>query len=160
MPQWSTREIMDLCLPVQDNPTWYSLHCATPNCGSWIWIEKTEDGRYQRCCHVWQRMGDVLMAPRRSGAVCRRVPRRRLTVWPWISVRHVRFQQHMARPKAKHKQSCQYSRHIPRHAVSQCGWFTWALGVEKKHGQVNHGEMFEWIYEYFHYMEITGWSPF
>ena len=46
--------VLDLTKFIADDPTWWSIHCATPDCPSWLYIIKTSDQRWQRC-HICQK---------------------------------------------------------------------------------------------------------
>ena len=41
--------VMDLTKYIADDPTWWSLQCATPSCPSWLYLLKTRNQNYQRC---------------------------------------------------------------------------------------------------------------
>ena len=42
-------QVMDLSRHLMDDPTWYSLHCSSPGCQSWIWITRTRQPEWQVC---------------------------------------------------------------------------------------------------------------
>ena len=41
--------VIDLSKLVPGDPTWWTLHCTTPGCPSWVYVAKTASPDYQNC---------------------------------------------------------------------------------------------------------------
>ena len=59
----TTTTVIDLSKLLDGDPTWYSLHCSRPGCGSWIYIQKTAQEGYQS----WE---FSRAAPEEAGITC------------------------------------------------------------------------------------------
>ena len=46
--------IVDLCHFIPGDPFWWSVHCSTPGCQSWLWVEKTRLPQFQQCTQCQQ----------------------------------------------------------------------------------------------------------